>query len=131
MGKDGAPSQTKFMLLQVHMFAHLFSGNIHSPSFVQQISFLVHTKHSSRYRSEHDRSRLCIHGAFLRKGRTEREQSYVYKYRVSMVLSVTRSIETGKREREYRGWEDTAVHSGWLRKASLKRVTFEQKPKNK
>lgn len=73
MGKDGAPSQAKFMLLQAHMFAHLFSGNIHSPTFVQQVSFLVHTRHYSRYRSEHNRSHLCIHGAFLQNGRTERD----------------------------------------------------------
>lgn len=55
----------------------------------------------------------------------------MYKYRVSVAPSVMRSTETEKREREYRRWEDIAVHSGWLRKASLKRVTFEQKPKNK
>lgn len=39
----------------------------------------------------------------------------MYKYRVSVVPSVTRSTETGKREREYWRGEDVAVHSGWLR----------------
>ena len=99
MGKDGAPSQSKFMPLRVHIFADLVSGNIHS-RFVQQIPFLMHIRHHSKHRIEHNRSHLCIHGASLQEGKTETEQIYMYLYRVLMMLSVKRSIEIGKRENE-------------------------------
>lgn len=57
-------------------------------------------RHPSKHRIEHNRSHLCIHGAFLQEGKTETEQIYMYLYRVLMMLSVKRSIEIGKRENE-------------------------------
>lgn len=77
MGKDGAPSQSKFMPLQVLIFAHLFSGNIH-PRLVQQIPFLMHIRHHSKHRIEHNRSHLCIHGAFLQEGKTDNRFTCTY-----------------------------------------------------
>ena len=52
-GKDAAPSQAKFMLLWMNMFALLLNrGIIHSPfaqQFAHHLLFLVCTRHHSIY----------------------------------------------------------------------------------